>query len=407
MKTLHHFMTTDRSSRVPTCILNRGPARQLLASAFASIAILTGSLLATDNAAAQLTILHSFGDGSIPNDGAHPNAGLIQGPKGDFFGDTIYQANSLNKLAGTVFSMTPAGKLKITKRFALDSNIWPTAPLLYYQGKLIGVGGGAVFALVQESGRWILKYWHRFTGSPNDGSDPAGGVILGPDGNFYGVTSAGGTTGLGTAYKLDPTTHKTSIVYNFTTAACWMPGATLLLANDGNFYGSTLQSPLGQIGTIFQLTPQGQLTTVWTQFPQTKAPLIQASDGNLYGTIPEYNSHDGFIFETETGCCGGIIHSFGLSDGINPTGALVQGPNGHLYGTTTGGGAAFQGVIFEMSTDASFFQIIHSFGDGTVPNDGTAPNGGLVVGKDGNLYGTTYSGGSANLGTVFKYSLTP
>jgi hypothetical protein len=96
---------------------------------------------------AQLTILRSFGDGSIPNDGAHPSAGLIQGPNGDFFGDTIFQANTLTTNAGTVFRMTAAGNVKIIKRFGLTSNIWPIAPLLYYKKKLIGIGGGAVFAL--------------------------------------------------------------------------------------------------------------------------------------------------------------------------------------------------------------------------------------------------------------------
>jgi hypothetical protein len=166
MKTLRRCLIQDQSSRVPTRILKRGPARHLLASALASIAILVVSPIVTDKAAAQLTILHSFGDGSVPNDGAHPNAGLVQGAKGDFFGDTIYQANTLDKLAGTVFSVTAAGKLLIKKRFALDSNIWPTAPLFYYKGKLIGVGGGAVFALVQKNGHWELRFWHKFTGAP-------------------------------------------------------------------------------------------------------------------------------------------------------------------------------------------------------------------------------------------------
>jgi uncharacterized repeat protein (TIGR03803 family) len=358
---------------------------------------------------AQLTILHSFGDGSIPNDGAHPSAGLIQGPNGDFFGDTIFQANTLTTNAGTVFQMTAAGNVKIIKRFGLTSNIWPIAPLLYYKKKLIGIGGGAVFALNHAKGRWQLSLWHKFAGGPNDGSGPVGSVTLGQDGNLYGVTESGGGSGFGfgTAYKLDPTTHNFSIVYAFTITDAWMPGATLVQANDGNFYGSTLQSPLGQIGTIFRLTPQGQFTTIYSLFPQTKAPVIQASDGNLYTTIPLFNSSDGSILRVGTSCCGAIIHSFGFPDGINPVGALVQGPDGNLYGTTTAGGSAGQGTIFEMSTDGSIFNVVHNFGDGTVPNDGSMANGGLILGKDGNLYGTTYNGGSAGLGTVFKLTLTP
>ncbi|MBV8482763.1 MAG: hypothetical protein JO077_07860 [Verrucomicrobia bacterium] len=359
---------------------------------------------------AQLTILHSFGDGSIPNDGAHPAAGLIQGPNDVFFGDTIYQANTLNTLAGTVFQMSAPGKVKILKRFGLTSNLWPTAPLLYYDKKLIGIGAGAVFALVDVKGHWRVRFWHKFAGGANDGANPVGSVVLGQDGNLYGVTEAGGGTGFftpGIAYKLDPVTHNFSIVYTFTTTEAWMPGATLVQANDGNFYGSTLQSPLGQIGTIFRLTPQGQFTAIYSLFPQTQAPLIQASDGNLYTTIPMFNSSVGSILRVGTSCCGAIIHSFSFPDGINPVGALVQGPDGNLYGVTTAGGAAGEGTIFEISTDGSVSKVVHNFGDGTVPNDGSKPNGGLLLGKDGNLYGTTYNGGSAGLGTVFKFTLTP
>jgi uncharacterized repeat protein (TIGR03803 family) len=358
---------------------------------------------------AQLTILHSFGDGSIPNDGAHPSAGLIQGPNGDFFGDTIFQANTLSTNAGTVFQMTAAGNVKIIKRFGLTSNIWPIAPLLYYKKKLIGIGGNAVFALVDVQGHWRLRFWHKFTGGLNDGNSPTGSVILGQDGNLYGVTESGGGTGFGfgTVYKIDPATHNFSIVYAFKITDIWQPGATLVQANDGNFYGSTLQSPLGSLGTIFRLTPQGQLTTIYFPFPQTEAPLIQASDGNLYTTIPLFNSSDGSILKVGTSCCGVMIHSFGFPDGINPVGALVQGPDGNLYGVTTAAGTAGHGTIFEISTDGSVFKVVHNFGDGTVPNDGTQANGGLILGTDGNLYGTTYNGGSAGLGTVFKFTLTP
>jgi uncharacterized repeat protein (TIGR03803 family) len=358
---------------------------------------------------AQLTILHSFGDGSIPNDGAHPSAGLIQGPNGDLYGDTIYQANTLTTNAGTVFQMSATGNVKIIKRFGLTSNIWPVAPLLYYKKKLIGIGGGAVFALDHTRGRWQLSLWHKFTGGLNDGLGPAGSLILGQDGNLYGVTESGGGTGFGfgTAYKLDPANHNFSIVYAFTITGVWQPGATLVQANDGNFYGSTLQSPLGQLGTIFRLTPQGQLTTIYFPFPQTNAPLIQATDGNLYTTIPAFNSSDGNVLRVGTSCCGAIIHSFGLPDGINPVGNLVQGPDGNLYGVTTAGGTAGKGTIFEISTDGSVFNVVHNFGDGTVSNDGSMANGGLILGEDGNLYGTTYSGGSAGLGTAFKFTLTP
>jgi uncharacterized repeat protein (TIGR03803 family) len=87
-------------------------------------------------------------------------------------------------------------------------------------------------------------------------------------------------------------------------------------------------------------------------------------------------------------------------------GTVVQGPNGHLYGTTFLGGTAGKGIIFEISTNGKSFTILHNFGDGTVPNDGLNPSGTLIFGRESTLYGATEDGGSAGLGTVFKFHLT-
>jgi uncharacterized repeat protein (TIGR03803 family) len=397
-------MIQDRSSRVSTRILKRGPGRHLLASALAGIAILLLLPIITDKAAAQLTILHSFGDGSVPNDGAYPSAGLIQAPNGDFYGGTFFQAQQTNRAAGTIFKMTATGKVSIIYRFGLTSNMWPSGPLVYDNGQLVGiVSGAAVFALSNLSRGWQFSIWHTFTGGRNDGAGPVEGLILGPGGTLYGVTAYGGTNNAGTVYRFNPTAVRPfSLVYNFLKTDFWMPEAGLVLANDGNLYGSTTQAGnLGLGGGIFRLTPQGQFTRVagLFDFPSTQAPLIQASDGNLYGTIPLFEHYDGSVFRVGTSCCFDTIYTFTLADfGTNPVGALVQGPNGNLYGVTNG-------TIFEVSTDGSFFKVLHIFGDGSVPNDGISPNGGLILGQDGNLYGTTYYGGSAGLGTIFR--ITP
>jgi uncharacterized repeat protein (TIGR03803 family) len=84
--------------------------------------------------------------------------------------------------------------------------------------------------------------------------------------------------------------------------------------------------------------------------------------------------------------------------------AVVQGPNGNLYGVALAGGTTNGGVLFEISTDGSSYTILHKFGDGSVPNDGIAPSGPLLVGSDKNLYGETSSGGTANQGIIFKFS---
>jgi uncharacterized repeat protein (TIGR03803 family) len=402
MKTVHRSMIQDGSSRVSTRILKRGPGQHLLASALARIAILLVLPIITDQAAAQLTILHSFGDGSVPNDGANPSAGLIQAPNGDFYGVTIDQARQTSRAAGTIFKMTAAGKVSIIHRFGLKSNMWASGPLVYDNGQLVGiVSGAAVFALSNLGRGWQFSIWHTFTGGRNDGAAAVGGLTLGPGGTLYGVIAYGGTNNAGTAYELNPSAIRPfSIVYDFLNTGYWSPGAALVLANDGNLYGSTMQfgQPPFSIGGIFRLTPHGQFTVIADLFgyPPTQAPLIQASDGNLYGTIPFFEHYDGSVFRVGTSCCFDPIYTFTLADiGTNPVGALVQGPNGNLYGVTNG-------TIFEVSTDGSFFKVLHIFGDGSVPHDGSSPNGGLVLGQDGNLYGTTYSGGSAGLGTIFR-----
>jgi hypothetical protein len=165
---------------------------------------------------AQVTILHSFGDCSVTDDGANPGAGLIQAPNGDFFGVTDRQANHIKTLAGTVFQMTPKGKVSVIHRSGLKSGTFSDQPLLYYNGKLIGVTGygssstekGALFALrkVASTGRWQLSYWQKNLGAN-------GSPILGSDGNFYGVGAVG--SGIGGVYGINPTTHQIVTIYTF------------------------------------------------------------------------------------------------------------------------------------------------------------------------------------------------
>jgi uncharacterized repeat protein (TIGR03803 family) len=176
---------------------------------------------------AQLTILHNFGDGTVRNDGAKPEAGLIQAPSGDFFGVTDTQAVKTTPVGGTVFRMAPSGKLDVIHRFGPTSWLWSTQPLLYYHNKLIGTtnqgpagkptgsqGIGSVYAIDRSSGSWHLDFWCTFVGA-NIGYYPSGGMILGSGGFLYGMTDAGGTGLYGTIYKLDPKSKQVSAIYNF------------------------------------------------------------------------------------------------------------------------------------------------------------------------------------------------
>ena len=367
-------------------------------------------------AGAQITILHSFGDGSVAGDGAVPEAGLIQAPDGNFYGVTYGQAGKTG-VGGTVFRMTPAGVLTVIKRFPSQPLNAPDAPLLYYNNMLIGVvqdsptkPNGALFAVTgYPDGPWGKYFFHRFTGMP-DGTFPVGGggLILGPNGDLYGTTNGGGSAGQGTIYKVNPVSHNFRVVYSFTdtTGAGVFPNTALVRANDGNFYGGA-EGLFG--GEIFEMTPNGQVQGVagltGNQF--LTGPLTQGSDGNLYGTAgglyQPIQIYPDMVFRFTTGAGGGV--QFLVSEGeYGQTMGVIQGPNGNLYGLTYSDGTAGKGTVFEVSTAIPPFNVFHNFGDGTVQNDGENPVGTLVVGSDNNLYGTTGGGGSAGLGTVFRIS---
>jgi len=239
-----------------------------------------------------------------------------------------------------------------------------------------------------------------------ESSDPAAGnVILGSDGNFYGT----GGVGADGVCKINPTTHQVTQVFN-PAGPNYLVAPGLVEGNDGNFYGSTfrLQGLQYLWGAIFQLTPSGQATFTQFQVLQATGPMIQASNGTFYGIGATFNdvgtASPGIVFSYTPNGSTGIIHSFGQgSDGTYPVGTVVEGPNGNLYNVASAGGTAGYGIIFEVSTLGNY-TIVHSFGDGSVPNDGLSPSGTLIVGKDNNIYGTTEGCGKAGLGTIFKFT---
>jgi uncharacterized repeat protein (TIGR03803 family) len=366
---------------------------------------------AVPGAVAQLTILHSFGDGTVPNDGSDPRDGLIQTPDGTFYGVTLFHAGRAGA-RGVIFSITSSGTYSIPKNYAHPS--FTSAPL-YYNKKLIGTyygqnakNAGVLFSLSgYPNGPWLSHVWHVFTGEPADGEDPVGRLILGSDGNLYGVTEIGGSANQGTIYKVNPKSHAVEIVYSFpSNSSLLRPSTGLLLAADGNFYGAA-EAVGNNPGEIYKMTPSGAVTTFY-QFTGSGFPwgaLIQGSDGNFYGTAVGTSSNMSFVYRLTPRGVLKVLHKFTPTQGPGViTTGVVQGPNGYLYGLSWGDGTGGMGTVYELSTDGSTFNVLHYFGDGSVPNDGKDPDGILTVGTDGNLYGVTTSGGSAGNGTVFKIS---
>ena len=194
------------------------------------------------------------------------------------------------------------------------------------------------------------------------------------------------------------------------------PQAGLVQGTDGNFYGTTANDAGPNQGTVFKVTAGGTLTSLYNFCAQTGCPdgsqpsggLVQATDGNLYGTTVLGGASDyGTVFKITPGGTLTSLYSFcaagfSCADGGYPHAGLVQATDGNFYGTTFQGGAYGGGTVFKI-TAAGTLTTLHSFGGfGT---DGYAPFAGLVQATDGNFYGTTNLGGPRGYGTVFK--ITP
>lgn len=261
-----------------------------------------------------------------------------------------------------------------------------------------------------------------------NGAYPYGAaVVQGLDGNLYGTTSIGGTNncthaGCGVFYQYNPTTQQEKVLYSFCALANCADGSNpqggVVLGTDGNFYGTTVAGGAnttcsGGCGTIFQMTPAGVLTTLYSfsggaDGSDPQGPLLQASNGNFYATTSRgggtSNAGTVFAINPKTRVLT-TLHSFSGSDGANPFSGVIQATNGNLYGTTSSGGT-FWGTVFQM-TLAGKLTTLHVFNG----SDGGFPNG-LLQATDGNLYGTTLVGGNntdcnfSSCGTIYKMTLT-
>ncbi len=264
---------------------------------------------------------------------------------------------------------------------------------------------GTVFKITPEG---TLTTLHNFTGG-EDGSGAMPGLVLATNGDFYGVNSNGGG-GDGAAFKITAGGTLTPLFEFNDGAQGGNPGSTLIQATNGNLYGTDVNGGTYGDGAIFEMTPAGALTTLhYFDFTDgwdpENAPLVQATDGNFYGTTGgggKFSNSNcyrncGTVFKITPGGEFTSLHSFDGTDGAGPYGGLVQGSDGNFYGATYGGGANGDGTVFKI-TPGGTVTTLHSF-DGT---DGSNYKGGLVLATDGNLYGTTFGGGANGYGTVFQ-----
>jgi uncharacterized repeat protein (TIGR03803 family) len=383
----------------------------------AMMALLAALILAVASPAraATETILHNFT--CEPTDGCDPYAGVVLDAEGNLY-STTYSGGAYG--AGEVFELSPSGTLTLLHSFGNDGvdGIFPEAGvILDSQDNLYGTtyyGGnhncGTVFELTSSgSEAWVYS----FDCFP-DGANPYAGVVLDSEGNLYGTTLFGGLYGEGTVFKLVPSTQTLTTLHSFgcsPTDGCF-PYGGVVLDSQGNIYGTTVFGGTDDLGTVFKVTPSGTESLVHNfdangkdGFRPYGGVMLDAND-NLYGTT-QYGGALGVgtVFEVNASGEESVLYSFkGGKHGIEPEASLIFDAKGNLYGTTFYGGSSDLGTVFEL-TAAGAEKVLHSFADNGT--DGYNPETNLAIDGSGNLYGTTPNGGNSGncedgCGTVFK-----
>ncbi len=409
---------------------------------------------------AELTLLASF----TGLNGAAPNSELVVGTNGDLYGTTTGKSSS--NILATVFRVSREGALQTLATLPPFAASFPDnfhLPSLCpdTDGSLLGVtpaagqdGKGTVFRVAATGGLQTLAF---FQGdSP---SNPEGALTAGPDGILYGAAPGAGASNQGGYFAITTAGRLTTLLHS--TGHFSNPRARPLLASDGHLYATTERGGAYGFGNVLRLPLLGSPTTIFsfnyfdpgsTWGSEPKGGLIEAPDGSLIGTTtgggnsanfggsvfkmtkaggisliksfagPE-GSHagpgmiaaadgslygvtrfagpqrGGTVFRISPEGVHSVVAAFSDSGsgGHYPQGDLVWGPSGEIWGTTSHGGTHGSGTVFSIDT-AGQITVLHSF-RGT---DGSYPYAGLLRASDGNYYGTTYSGGAGMWGTVFR-----
>ena len=360
-------------------------------------------------------VLHSFaGPGE---DGASPFSSVIEGSDGMLYGTTHYGGSDD---LGTIYKLNKDGTgFSLLHSFSTNNadGVQPFAGLLEASdGVLYGTtafGGannqGTIFKLNRDGSDYQVL--QSLTGRNGDGASPYGALLEGSDGELYGTTLAGGSAKKGTIFKLNRDRRIYSVLHSFTATGNEgsEPYGGLIWGGDGALYGTTAFGGSSDQGTVFKLNRNGGDFRVLFSFKGAAAggtprsALIEGSDGTFFGVTDSGGSANrGTVFElSKDGSSHGVLHSFeGGGDIVNPFARLLAGTDGALYGTSWGGGIADSGTVFKINRDGGSLSVLHSFA-GT-DGDGANPHAGLLEGSDGAMYGTTVVGGTTNFGTVFK-----
>ncbi len=332
-----------------------------------------GVIFKVGKSGSNFTVLHSFGDRTVANDGVYPTGSLI------LSGSTLYGMTS---------------------------------------STIDGSNNGIVFKVSTNGSNYTILHSFSDGSVANDGWNPKGSLVLSGS-TLYGMTSGGGAAGNGVVFKISTNGSNCAILHSFGDGSVQNDGTFpmgSLVLSGSTLYGMTSGGGAAGNGAVLKVSTNGSNYAILHSFgdgsvqndaAQPNGSLI-LSGSTLYGMTNQGGAvNGGAVFKISTnGSNCAILHSFGdgsiQNDGTFPMGSLVLSGS-TLYGMSSGGGAAGNGVVFKISTNGSNCAILHSFGDGSVQNDGTTPYGSLIL-SGSTLYGMTSSGGDNDQGTIFAVS---
>lgn len=338
----------------------------------------------------------------------HLVGGLVLGSDGNFYGSSEFGGTNLN---GAVYRIDSAGTVtQIVSNFDTTIGNAPSGGLcsgvdgnFYGTTRFGGISNrGTIFRYMSDNQVSTIV---SFIGA--NGSDPRCQLVQTADGFFYGTTALGGTQNLGTIFKVSSTGNLTTL-FNFAGTNGAYPSSSLCLATNGVFYGVTAGNYTSDpYGTFFSITPAGAFTKLAAITSQTigayPTGLIQASNGNFYATATSGGSSGmGSIIRVTLEGTVTDIFNFDGTHGQKPTAPLIQGSDGALYGTTYYGGAGSptQGTVIRCTLDGSV-TVFHDFAADR-PTGGVYPATPLLETSPGVFVGTTSLYGANNVGTIFQ-----
>ena len=364
--------------------------------------------------------------------GDAPASGVIFDAAGNLYGAALYGGKGVGlECCGVIFKLAPAadGSWTYSKLYSFTggsdgghpytSLVFDAAGNLYgaAYGKLAGTGtgSGTVFKLTPTaSGPWTFTLLHTFVGGI-DGKNPSGRLGIDAAGNLYGTTPSGGKNNQGIVYKLTAAAGgnwKETLIHTFTGCADGGIPTDLLVDAKANLYGTAYGGVCGGFGfgVAFEFSPTGSAwkQTILHHFTggvDGSEPQMMTLDtaGNLYGVAEAAGRGHGLIFRLTPNGNGtwaeSVLHDFDGQNGDYASSIALNG--GNVYGTTYSGGIG-DGVLFESTADTNWTETVLKVFEGGL--DGGPPRGPIAFDNAGNLYGTTFGGGSGYLGVVFEYT---